>query len=211
MSEIQLPKPRFTLDEAQGAVDKWGFNCGPASICAVIGMTPDELRPHLGDFEQKRYTNPTLMWDILDRLHVIRRIRSLASNVPRLAWPDWGLARIQWEGPWTEPGVPLRARYRHTHWVAACSIEGEQSIFDVNCMCIGGWVPLSEWVEHVVPWLLGECEPKAGGRWHITHSVEILDGRSVDAETVAKKGSTPEMGPGRVNSIRMGGRRRGRR
>jgi hypothetical protein len=69
----------------------------------------------------------------------------------------------------------MRARYRHTHWVASCTIEGEeQNIFDVNCMCIGGWVPLSEWADSLVPWLLKQCEPKASGRWHITHSVEVL-------------------------------------
>ena len=68
----------------------------------------------------------------------------------------------------------MRVRYRHTHWVGSCFIEGEeQSIFDVNCMCVGGWVPLSEWTDSLVPWLLKQCEPKADGRWHITHSVEV--------------------------------------
>src|SRR3546814_15629111 len=59
---------RFTAVEAAAAYDAWGCNCGPAAIAAVIGLTLDELRPELGDFEVKRYTNPTLMWEVLDRL-----------------------------------------------------------------------------------------------------------------------------------------------
>lgn len=42
-------------------------------------------------------------------------------------------------------------------------------IFDVNCMCVGGWVTLTEWSAQVVPWLLKECQPKANGKWHLTH------------------------------------------
>ena|ERR1017187_1080244 len=164
-------RPLFTVDDAQRAGDEWGFNCGPAAIAVIAGMTPSELRPSLRDFESKRYTNPTLMWDILRGLDIGWKMRSLPQ---RLDWPRFGIARVQWEGPWTAPGVPMRVRYRHTHWVASCAIEGEkQNIFDVNCMCVGGWVPLSEWSSNVVPWLLEQCEPKANGCWHLTHSVEV--------------------------------------
>ena len=68
----------------------------------------------------------------------------------------------------------MRVRYRHTHWVASAAEPGsENNIFDINCMCVGGWVPLSEWSGHVVPWLLAQCEPKANGKWHLTHLIEI--------------------------------------
>jgi hypothetical protein len=177
---------RFTLDDVQRGAEEWGLNCGPAAIAAIAGTTLDELRPHLGDFESKRYTNPTLMWSILNNLKLRWRnilTQCSSENQGMLAWPSFGLARIQWEGPWTAPGVPMRVRYRHTHWVAVVTDSGwynnmepgssEPNIFDVNCMCVGGWVPLSEWANSVVPWLLGECEPKANGKWHLTHVVEI--------------------------------------
>ena len=87
--------------------------------------------------------------------------------------PAFGLCRVQWEGPWTAPGVPIRVRYRHTHWVAVDTLDGEVWIFDVNCMCVGGWVQLAEWRDSVVTWLLKECEPQADGKWHLTHVIEV--------------------------------------
>lgn len=160
----------FTLDDAQRAGDTWGANCGPGALAAVMALTLDEVRPHLGDFEQKRYTNPTLMYESLRRLGVTWR-------KPDGEWPVLGLVRIQWEGPWTAPGVPMRVRYRHTHWVASStSANGIVHVFDINAMCVGGWISLAEWRDKLVPWLLKECEPKADGRWHATHRLELKDG-----------------------------------
>ena len=162
---MTLPTTRFTADEAWAAHDEWGCNCGPGAAAAILGLTLDEMRPHLGDFERKRYTNPTLMWAILNSVGA-----KFIQNKPA-QWPDHGLARIQWTGPWTQPGVPARAAYRHTHWVA-CSC-GDSAIFDINCMSVGGWVSRSEWTEQVAPWLIKECVPRGDGMWFLTHSVEM--------------------------------------
>ena len=170
---------RFTLEDAQRAADEWRFNCGPAALAMVSGLTPEELRPHMGDFEQKGYTNPTLMFECLNRLGIQWKPIKPYAKLPMLdgldSWPKFGLLRIQWEGPWTAPGVPIPARYRHTHWIGACRVEGEEPyVFDVNCMCVGGWVLFTEWSGSVVPWLLKQCEPKADGGWHLTHSIEVI-------------------------------------
>lgn len=170
---------RFTLADAERAHDEWGANCGPGAIAAVAGMTLEELRPHMGDFESKRYTNPTLMWRVLRSLGIQWNCRG-DERRPARVWPEYGLARVQWEGPWMDPGVPVMARYRRTHWVGSRTNGGEHQIFDINCMYVGGWVPLLEWSDKVVPWLLRECQPKADGRWHVTHSVEVAAGRLLD-------------------------------
>lgn len=173
----EFPRLRFSIEDAQCAANEWGLNCGPAAIAAVLGLTLEELRPHLFDFEQKRYTNPTLMWQILGGLGVWWRKSSVCLSLPceeECLWPAYGLARVQWEGPWTDPGVPQRVRYRHTHWVASRSVPGlERQVFDINCMCVGGWIAVTEWSQDVVPWLLSQCEPKANGNWHLTHVVEV--------------------------------------
>jgi hypothetical protein len=131
------------------------------------------LPPHLCDFERKRYTNPTLMWEILRSLGLHWRMETRTPG--GIKWPIWGLARVQWEGPWTKDGVPAAARYRHTHWVGASAANrGNIGIWDVNCLNNGtGWVGLKEWTEILIPFVLRECHPKASGGWHLTHSVEI--------------------------------------
>jgi len=169
---VSRPPLRYTIDEAQAAADDWGFNCGPGALTAVLGMTPDELRPHLGDFEQRGYTNPSLMAAILRRLNVpFQRVFESAVDpgARPVVWPRFGLVRIQWSGPWTKPGVPMAARYRHTHWIGVDDSGPVRMIFDVNAICDGGWLTWREWECQLVPWLLRECCPKADGRWWPTH------------------------------------------
>lgn len=159
---------RFNVDDADRAHAEWGANCGPGAIAGILGMTLDEVRPHMGDFDSKRYTNPTLMWEVLRRLNVDFK----SSKGGR--WPSFGLARIQWEGPWTKPGVPARVAYRHTHWVGVnASNPSNIGIFDINAIDSGGWIGFGDWAGTLVPLLLSEAVPKASGGWHITHSVEV--------------------------------------
>lgn len=162
-------QPVFNAQDAEEAFDAWGSNCGPAALAAIAGLTLDEVRPHLGDFETKRYTNPTLMWSAMKSIGLRWR---MSRNTT--AWPVYGLCRVQWEGPWTAPGVPIRVRYRHTHWVGAATVNGQVGVFDVNALGNGsGWSSLKDWSEVLVPWILRECVPKADGKWHLTHVAEV--------------------------------------
>ena len=165
----------FTLADADRAHDEWGCNCGPGALAAMAGLTLDEVRPHMGDFERKHYTNPTLMFAALGSLSRAGILFGWQQNASRLVrdWPRCGLARIQWEGPWTLPGVPLRARYRYTHWVGCRHGRASIGIFDINCINNGtGWVSLEDWRAAVVPSLVA-LDPRANGRWHVTHSIEV--------------------------------------
>ena len=167
----------WSVDQANAMSDNWGFNCGPAAVCAVTGMTPEQLHPHLGDFEKKKYTNPTLMIQILKRLGIESRWKMDARGVNNLAWPEFGLVRVQWSGPWCRPGVPMRVRYRHTHWVATDarkSFTDDRVVFDINATSVGGWIYYDEWSRQLVPWLLDQIVPKSDGKWWPTHSVEIV-------------------------------------
>lgn len=160
---------RFTADDAERAWMVWAANCGPGSIAAALDMTLDEIRPHLGDFERKRYTNPTLMWAILNSIGCRWRLVK-----PPDGWPTFGLVRVQWEGPWSATGVPPHVAYRHTHWVAANARDRANiGVFDINCMESGGWIGADDWAAEVVPWILKETVPRASGGWHFTHVVEI--------------------------------------
>lgn len=167
---------RFTLADMNRASDEWGCNCGPSALAAITNRTLDEIRPLMGDFEKKGYTNPTLMFDSLARTAVKWwKIEGI---------PTHGLLRVQWEGPWTEPGVPLRARYRQTHWIGIQQHErmsiqypGKISpgagIFDCNAMNSGGWIAFRDWAAILVPFILRQCIPRANGGWHITHRIQV--------------------------------------
>lgn len=170
MTELrEIPRPRFTEDDVNRAHDAWGANCGPVALAAVLGKTLDEVRDAVPLFYQRRYTNPSMMFEALRCLRVSYRLR------PDKDWPAFGLARVQWEGPWTQPGVPKRVRYRYTHWVGACARNRQDiGIFDINCINNGsGWVALDVWVGTVVPYLLEHAVPRANGKWHLTHALEI--------------------------------------
>lgn len=147
----------------------------------MAGLTPEKVRPFLGDFERKHYTNPTLMRDALDRLVEGGRLKGYRYEVrsdggPGAAqspWVSFGLLRIQWGGPWLDAGVPIAARYRQTHWVGAATIEGRFGVWDVNAMANrSGWIALSDWTDTIVP-AITRATPRADGTWSITHAIEI--------------------------------------
>lgn len=169
---------RFSWEQACAAGDAWGFNCGPAAICAVLNMTPDELRPHMLDFEAKRYTNPSLMVSVLRELGVrFRQVyRGDVPNGDYYVWPREGLVRVQWGGPWTKPGVPMKARYRKTHWIGVRHSADMCEVFDINAMHSepSGWILFETWEISLVPWILKHLVPKADGAYWPTHCLEIV-------------------------------------
>jgi hypothetical protein len=68
-----------------------------------------------------------------------------------------GINRIQWEGPWLNPGVPARVAYMHTHWVAH----------------FGGWVLCTacmpaEWIP-VGDWRYAHLKIEPVSPFHVTH------------------------------------------
>jgi hypothetical protein len=155
-------------DEATQAWD-WGANCGPFALAAISGLSMSEIRPALEAvrFDERRYTSPAMMYGALTRLGV-----PWFKNGVEM--PTWGLARVQWEGPWTQAGRPMRERYRHTHWIGLAKLDDHFGAFDVNCLGNGsGWVSWEEWQSHVVPWIVEKLVPGGDGRWHFTRTIEI--------------------------------------
>lgn len=170
---------RFNLADLERANDDWGCNCGPGSLAAILDLTLDEVRPL---FEPGRpfsgYTNPTLMFSAL---RVSRRRHHEIGPQPWAAavgrpWPQLGICRVQWGGPWMAPNVPAAARYRATHWIGVCRVQHGVNVWDVNLigneLHSDGWCPLEWWSATLVPLLTSDIK-RADGRWHITHSVEV--------------------------------------
>ena len=157
---------RFTPEQAERAYNDWGCNCGPTALAAIMGMTLDDVRPLIPGFDAKHYTNPTMMNEAL---------RSIGRPWAKIGaiWPKYGLVRVQWEGPWTNPGVPMRARYRYTHWIGAEIGRASIGVFDCNALGNGtGWSDLKDWAAIIVPHLTGGY-PRASGAYHLTHALQI--------------------------------------
>ena len=176
LSDSYFNLPKFDVEAADAAYKEWGFNCGPAALCAVLGMRPEELRPYLGDFEKKKYLNPKLMYEVLSKFDNIRYSTKYRGDVP-CAFPEiyYSLVRVQWGGPWTRQGVPLPARQRHTHWVAMQYFL-KPFVFDINAICCGGWICFKEWEKTMMPWLARQCVPEWDGVIWPTHVIEIRRG-----------------------------------
>lgn len=162
---------RFSLEDTIAAGTEWGMNCGPGALCAMLGLTPGEIRPLMGNFESKGYTDPKLMFEVLARSGVGFE-RTFRSDEPGEMPPvTHGLVRIQWSGPWVAPGTPMMDRWRKTHWIGMRADSSD--VFDINAMCVGGWLPFAEWSQKLVPWLCGECVPEWDGTWWPTHVIEV--------------------------------------
>lgn len=169
-AQVLMPAPAdqlFAPPDADAAHEEWGANCGPAALAAVLGLTLAQIRPHLGDFEQRRYMNPTHLRAALDSVGVRYVVDSGAS--PRR--PKKGLLFIQWGGPWLKPGVPVGVAYRHTHSIA---VNGDL-VYDVNAE--EGWISRREW-EHptlgLAAWLM-EHNKRCDGTWRVRTSIALIE------------------------------------
>lgn len=162
-----LPRLRFDGHQASAAGEAWGCNCGPAAIAAACSVELAEMAGYCRSLQWPGYTNPTMGCALLKSLGV-------RWGKARGLWPGRGVARIQWMGPWMDPGVPAGARYQRTHWVAACWVGRRRAVFDVNHFGLfgRGWVWQNLWEQVTVPAIL-EGIRRADGGWMVTHGYEI--------------------------------------
>jgi hypothetical protein len=167
MSAVTPPFPAFTAADSDRAYAEWGCNCGPAALAACLDLGLESVRQHLGDFERRRYMNPTMMGNAITALRARRRAMPHDPR-PEARFPARGVVRIQFGGPWLAPGVPVGAAYARTHWVASLDHEGQPWVYDVNA----GWLHRPLWESMVVPDLLAGIR-RADGTWYPTHRWEV--------------------------------------
>lgn len=166
---------KFDQRKMEAASDNWGCNCGPSALAAALGVTLDRSRELITRFDERRYTSPTMMKDALRNAGVSMKEKTRSRRVEPDAFPEAlplrGLVRIQWTGPWTDPGANPRWAYRQTHWVASKLWDQRWWIFDCN----GGIRTYENWQEEIAP-ILAESVPRGYGGWFATHLWEVSGG-----------------------------------
>lgn len=167
-----ITKDLYTPPDVADAHELWGANCGPAALAAILGQPVMTMRPFLADFATRPFMTPTQLSAALRAAQQPFRVRRHLSE----ARPQYGLLFVQWEGPWTQPGVPVRAAYTHTHWVGvAWTADQGQMLYDVNAgddARWGGWCAARTWALHIVPAI---CEgiPGADGGWFVRWACDV--------------------------------------
>lgn len=154
------PSPYPVPADLVQAVDRWRCSCGPAALAALVGMTCEAIRAHVSGYEGRWYMNPTHMKLALCSLG---RAASLATAADR--WPVTGLAFIQWNGPWSLPGRPVAAAYRHTHWVAVRA----DWVYDINS---DEWTPRWWWEQEIAPAIMS-CVRQCSGSYYVRTGYEV--------------------------------------
>lgn len=159
VSDLNMSYP-FSQEDFNRANREWGCNCGPSALAFALQLPLDSVRAHIPDFDRRRYTSPTMMKQALASLGVG------FEQVMHMFWSDAPtLTRIQFTGPWTQPGSNPRWAYRHTHWIVCWKHLFDDMLFDCN----GGINTIEQWQRDVLPHLL----PKRSYGWCPTHCWKI--------------------------------------
>jgi hypothetical protein len=168
ISTNQGPPLAFTGTDALRAGLEWDFSCGPASLAALLGLTPDRVRPHLGDYAG--YMNTRHMGAAIRAAGWCwSGVPSPSGKYPPMLPSDFGVIRVQWGGPWLKPGVPPKAAAKFTHWIASRLWEGEMWLYDVNAK---GWVGVVEWTAEIAPKIMAEVK-RCDGTWRFTDVISV--------------------------------------
>jgi hypothetical protein len=156
-AKLDRGAPSFVPWDIEVARINFGANCGPASFAAITGREVCRVMGHFRHFEHSPWTNLTQMRRAFAEAGYVTTVR-------KCAFPDCGVALVQWLGPWTEKEFFSRWSLAHTHWVA---VEGRW-IFDHTS---GEWQTVEEWGGRVASEFVAEI-PRATG-WRVKYGVEI--------------------------------------
>ncbi len=161
----------------------FGANCGPICFAALFGIDVCDALQFFSHFSDHRRTNVVEMKRVL----MAASLNSFPMPCRGRAFPRFGVALVQWLGPWMATDFQSRTSLRHTHWIAV----DHDWVFDHNA---GEWLTASAWTNEFVPGCLNEIDHAAG--WDLRCAFEITGyisscpstsaiGREVSADALA--------------------------
>lgn len=162
----------FAPMDVTAANEAWGANCGPAALAAALRCMVDRTAPLFPDFGRKGYVNAGDME---------RALRMRSVPFAKTGWgldPHFGVALIQIHGSWCNPGVPLGAALRRTHWVAVQHNHEGRWIYDVNA---DRWTTENKWLDGALADVIAATKG-ASGDWQYRCGFDFPD--PIDAVAV---------------------------
>lgn len=161
-----MKTPRFIPWDIEVARINFGANCGPASFAAITGNEVCRVMRYFPHFEDYQYTNVTQMrYAFGEAGYTVNRTSD---------FPSFGVALIQWLGPWSKRVRFSRWNQVHTHWVA---LDGEW-IFDHTAE---KWQRIEEWSQNTASGFISEISGATG--WAVRSGMEVSQGNSNWLET----------------------------
>lgn len=140
----------------------WGANCGPTALAALLGKTVAEIRPLVQPFKGFMHAG-----DLVTALGRAGK-QTRRHDEPRgsKALPQHGLAVLQIDGPWCEPGVNPKARFRYTHTIACW--HGVM-VYDGN---MDKWRRRENWERETMAFLVQDQKRATG--WYTSTIIEVI-------------------------------------
>ena len=161
-----LPELYYSLEDYVQLNAERGANCGPGAIAAICGARLETVVDDLGPRLQKLGGTTEMML-----LLAVQELGfSCLNAVKRL--PKFGLARVQWAGPWMA-APEVFAPQMWSHWIGAVTTASGLIIFDVNALPEGGWIAFETWSSWLVPEVIMPTMPEASGDWWIDEAFEV--------------------------------------
>jgi len=160
-------EPDFVPWDIEVARINFKANCGPSSFAAITKNQVCRVLQYFTHFKDHQSTNLTEMARAL-------RTAGYQTEVKKQAFPQHGLALIQFLGPWTERHFFSRWSLIYTHWIA---IDGEW-VFDHTA---GKWMAVNEWTYRIAPAFVAETSRATG--WAVKFGMEVSQLNSPCLET----------------------------
>jgi hypothetical protein len=137
------------VDEAHR---RYGATCGPIALAALVERNVAEVMKWFPHFPERCYTNGNHMQAAMDDA-------GLKFFWVNDQWPGdtrrRGVAWIQLEGSWLNPGVPMGAALSRTHWVAYRGLF----VYDPN---VGHWQHREVWEQGALLEWIGRTKGATG-------------------------------------------------
>ena len=163
---MELP---YTAAQAKAAHDDWNAMCGHYSIAAATDSPLEDIRT--AGVPLKGWMSPTMISNTLVALKIPLRRFLLkdegfhdASYILGLNNINSGsILRIQWEGSWMNPGVPIGAQYQRTHYIACKDGTIMDPAFDPAVS-----LRVEDWLQVVTNDIVPAIKGSTG--YHFTHA-----------------------------------------